>query len=159
MSGKSPALERRVALTAIARNRAWRRPALIALAPLIVQEVDHFSVDLIFAMRQFPATPNLKRSLIEVASDRVRLSMARTAALEILGESRFKMGGRFFVPMLQEDDPNIRFWACEALRWRGSEKHIQDITPLLEDNAEIADFGSVSECARRAIESIRLNDE
>lgn len=153
-SSDQPPPERYQAVLSIARNRSWRRPALEEIAPLLLRESGDFAVTLIFAMRDFPATSELRRSLIAIAADTSRTTEERTAAIELLSDSRFRMPGRFFVPFLVEEGSAIRFWACDAVRWRGNLRHIADLTPLLEDHTEIAVFGSVAECARRAIDSI-----
>ena len=106
----------------------------------------------LFALR-FQRTKRNRRFLLKLVGHAPHLSPEVVAALlELLYDHRLAAAVPFVREQLLSSDPNIRFFACEALGWLGEPRDVRLLKPLAFDEAIAHPFEEpVSVAANAAI--------
>ena len=102
---------------------------------------------------RFQRTKRNRRFLLKLVGHAPHLSPEVVAALlELLYDHRLAAAVPFVREQLLSSDPNIRFFACEALGWLGEPRDVRLLKPLAFDEAIAHPFEEpVSVAANAAI--------
>src|SRR5690625_5336591 len=63
-------------------------------------------------------------------------TLFRSQAARMLGDVKSKTGGDSLIPLLEDEEPRVRFFAAEALGRMGLREAVEPIVKMLEANDE-----------------------